>query len=61
MKSFVRNPKKCLIAMILLIVVCEISLRVDNMVVQSFGICLVPFIILFGLLLMMNDKKKNIE
>ena len=61
MKSFVRNPKKCLISMILLIVICEISLRVDNMVVQSFGICLVPFIILFGLLLMMNDKKKNIE
>jgi len=61
MKKFVENPKSCLITMILLIVICEFLLKASSMVIQFFGICLLPFIILLGLLLMTNDKKKNME
>lgn len=61
MKRFVENPKSCLITMISLIVICEFLLKASSMVIQFFGICLLPFIILLGLLLMTNDKKKNME
>lgn len=58
MKSFVKDSKKCFIAMFILIVICEILIRVDNMFIQTLGICLVPFIVLFGFFLIKNDQKK---
>jgi len=61
MKRFVENPRSCLMTMILLIIVCEILLKASSVVIQFFGICLLPFIVLLGLLLMTNDKKKNME
>ncbi len=57
MKKIIEDPKKCLTATISLILMSEILLKSENMVIQFFGICLLPFIIGFGLLLMMNDKK----
>lgn len=57
MKKFVGRQKNCFITMFSLIVICEILLRIDNKIVQSIGIVLMPFIVLFGFLLIKNDKK----
>lgn len=57
MKKFVGKQKNCFITMFVLIVACEILLRIDNKIIQSLGICLLPFIILFGFLLLKNDQK----
>lgn len=57
MKKFVGKQRNCFITMFILIVICEVLLRVDNMVFQILGIVLLPFIILFGFLLIKGDKK----
>lgn len=57
MKKFVGKQKYCFITMFSLIVICEVLLRVDNKFIQIVGISLVPFIILFGFLLIKNDKR----
>ncbi len=57
MKKFVGKQRNCFITMFILIVICEVLLRVDNMVIQILGIVLLPFIILFGFLLIKGDKK----
>lgn len=57
MKKFVSKQKNCLISMITLIAICELLLKIDNKIIQSLGICLTPFIVYFGFLLIMNDKK----
>lgn len=61
MKNFVGKQKHCFITMFSLIVICEVLLRVDNKIIQIVGISLVPFIILFGFLLIKNDKRINIK
>lgn len=62
MKKFLKtvksNQKVCLITLLSLIVITEILIRIDNRVVQTFGICIVPFIILLGFQLILNDQKK---
>lgn len=57
MKKFVSKQKNCFIAMLTLIAICELLLKIDNKIFQSFGIGLTPFIICFGFLLLRNDKK----
>lgn len=57
MKKFVGKQKYCFITMFSLIVICEVLLRIDNKFIQIVGISLVPFIILFGFLLIKNDKR----
>lgn len=57
MKKFVGKQRNCFITMFILIVICEVLLRVDNMVIQILGIVLLPVIILFGFLLIKGDKK----
>lgn len=43
--------------MLVLITICELLLKIDNKIIQSLGIGLTPFIVLFGYLLLKNDKK----
>jgi len=57
MKKFISKQRNCLITMLVLIAACELLLKMDNIIFQSFGICLAPFILCFGLLLFRNDKK----
>ncbi len=57
MKKLVGKQKNCFITMLSLIVICEVLLRVDNKIIQIIGISLVPFIILFGFLLIKNDRR----
>ncbi len=57
MKKFVGKQKYCFITMFSLIVICEVLLRINNKIIQIVGVSLVPFIILFGFLLIKNDKR----
>lgn len=57
MKKFVSKQKNCFIVMLVLITICELLLKIDNKIIQSLGIGLTPFIVLFGYLLLKNDKK----
>lgn len=61
MKNIVDNPKSCLVTMVLLIVICEVLLNTNIVIIQFLGICLLPFIVVLGILLMINSKEKNVE
>ncbi|MBQ9071843.1 MAG: hypothetical protein IJY25_01640 [Bacilli bacterium] len=61
MKKFISKQKNCLLSMIILIILCELLLKIDNKIIQSLGICLTPFIIIFGVLFLKNDKQKDIN
>lgn len=58
MKKFVSKQKNCFWTLISLILVAEILLIIDNKFIQSMGIVLTPFIVMFGYLLIRNDQKK---
>ena len=58
MKKFVGKQKNCLWTLLSLILVCELLLKIDNKIIQSMGIVLTPFIVVFGILLIRNDQKK---
>ena len=57
MKKFVSKQKNCFIIILCLIVISEILLKINNKLIQSFGIFLLPVIIAFILLLIKNDIK----
>lgn len=59
MKKFISKQKNCLLTLIILIVICELLLKIDNKIIQSLGICIIPFIVMFGFLLIKNDQKKT--
>ena len=61
MKKFIGRQRNCFYTLIGLIAVSETLLRINNKIIQSFGIILLPFIIYFGLLLFKNDQKKDYE
>jgi len=57
MKKFIGKQKNCFWTLLGLILVCEILLKIDNKIIQSIGIVLTPFIVMFGYLLIRNDEK----
>ena len=59
MKKFVSKQKNCFWALLSLILVCEILFKVDNIFIQSLGMILTPFTVVFGVLLMKNDEIKK--
>ena len=59
MKKFVGKQKNCGWTLFVLILVCEILLKIDNKIFQSFGIILIPFIVMFGYLIIKNDRQKE--
>jgi len=61
MKKFIGKQKNCFFSMFGLIVLCEILIRIDNKIIQTMGICLVPIIVLLGYLLIRNDQKKELD
>lgn len=61
MKKFVSKQKNCLCTLLSLIFIVEILLTINNKFIQSIGIVLVPFIIMFGYLLIKNEGKKKEE
>lgn len=57
MKTIINNQKKYLIAIISLIFICEIMLGTNNEIVQVLGICIIPIICIYGILLIKNECK----
>ena len=57
MKKFINKQRNCFWTLIGLIFVCEILLMIDNRLIQSIGIILTPFTVMFGFLLIKNDNK----
>ena len=58
MKKFVSKQKNCFWTLIGLTLIVETLLTIDNKVIQSMGIVLTPFLVMFGYLLIKNDQKK---
>lgn len=58
MKKFVSKQKNCFLSLLILILICELLLKIDNKIIQSIGIVLTPFIVIFGVLLIRNDQKE---
>ena len=59
MKKFISKQRNCFWTLFSLILFCEILLTIDNKIIQSIGIVLTPFIVIFGILLMLNKKEEN--
>ena len=59
MKKFISKQKNCFWTLFSLILVCELLLTIDNKIIQSIGILLTPFIVIFGILLMSKEKEEN--
>ena len=58
MKTIRNNRIKYLLAMIVLIFFAELLLKFDNMIIQCFGICVLPVIAVDGVLLFKNEQKQ---
>lgn len=56
-----KNHKTYIIVMASLIVLCELLLKIDNKIVQSFGILLLPVIVVTIFKFMINDQKREID
>lgn len=56
-----KNHKTYIIVMASLIVLCELLLKINNKIVQSFGILLLPVIVVTIFKFMINDQKREID
>ena len=59
MKKFISKQNNCFWILLGLIITCEILLKVNNTFIQCLGIVLTPVLIVFSILLMKNDYKKE--
>lgn len=59
MKKFMSKQKNCFLTLISLIFICEIMLTINNKIIQSIGIILVPFVVVLIVLLIRNDNRKT--
>ena len=55
----IKNKRiKYLLSLLILIFICEIMLQIDNKIVQCFGICILPIIVTYGILLFKNEQSQ---
>ena len=59
MKIEMSKQRKYLIKLLILIFVCEVMIQVNNRIIQTFGICTLPFIFIYGYLLFKTEKEQN--
>ncbi len=57
MKKFISKQKNLLMALLGLVIICEILLKINNRIIQSIGIILTPIIALLVFLVIRNDQK----
>ena len=58
MKKFIGKQKNCFMALIGVVVICEILLRIDNKIIQGIGVLLTPIIGILVYLVIKNDQKE---
>jgi len=47
-----------IIALVILIFTCELMFQFNNMLIKFLGICILPIIITYGILLIRNEQKE---
>lgn len=58
MKKFISKQKNCFMTLLSLVIICEVLLRIDNMVIQTIGIVLTPVIAILVFMVIRNDQKE---
>ena len=58
MKKFIGKQKNYFATLFILVVLCEILLRINNKVIQTIGIVLTPIIAMLVFLVIRNDQKE---
>ena len=58
MKKFISKQKNCFMTLIGLVILCEVLLKIDNRVIQSFGVILTPLIAMMVYCVIRNDQKE---
>ena len=58
MKTVINDRTKYVTAILSLIFICEIMFHTNNRIIQTFGMCILPIIIVYGILLFKNEKNK---
>lgn len=53
------NINKYIIFMFILIIIAEILLRVNNKLLNIYGLIFFPIIVIAGIVLLIKDKKKS--
>ena len=59
MKKFISKQKNWFWTLFSLILICETLLTINNRIFQTIGVVLTPFTVVFGILLIKNDNKKE--
>jgi len=57
METITSNRAKYITAILSLIFICEIMFHINNKIIQIFGICILPMIFVYGILLFKNEEK----
>ena len=58
MKTVINDREKYITAILLLIFICEVMFHSANKIIQLFGICILPIIIVYTILLFKNEKNR---
>ena len=58
MKTAINDRTKYITAILLLVFICEIMFNSNIKIIQMMGICILPIIIIYGILLFKNEKNK---
>lgn len=58
MKKFISKQKNCIVTLLGIVTLCELLLKIDNRIMQSFGILLTPVIAILVYTVIRNDQKK---
>jgi hypothetical protein len=57
METITSDRAKYITAILSLTFICEIMFHINNKIIQSIGICILPMIFVYGVLLFKNEKK----
>jgi len=59
MKTVINERTKYIINILVLVLVCETMLQINNKLIQFLGICILPIILIYGVLLFKHEKNKK--
>ena len=57
MKTVINDRARYITAILSLIFICEIMFHINNKIIQSFGIIILPIIFIYGILLFKGENK----
>ena len=57
METITSDKVKYITAILSLTFICEIMFHINNRIIQTFGMCILPMIFVYGILLFKDEKK----